>query len=96
MLCSDTSKYFRRIINPSIKNPLFHNSITQLSKSRVSDVEEIIQSIIEKKNTSYSTIGRVTGSDKVVFPELEQAGIDEKALRKSPFGKVLFGILGIT
>lgn len=84
-----------RIINPSIGIPFFHKKITHLSKSRVSDVEEIIQNIIEKKNTSYSTIGRVTGSDKVVFPELEQAGIDEKALRKSPFGKVLFGILGI-
>lgn len=29
----------------------------------------------------------------VLFPELAQAGIDEKALRNSPFGKVLFGVL---
>ena len=39
-----------RIINPSIGIPFFHKKITHLSKSRVSDVEEIIQNIIEKKN----------------------------------------------
>eukprot|EP00981_Chlorochromonas_danica_P007179 scaffold1594_cov171-Ochromonas_danica.AAC.14 len=31
--------------------------------------------------------------NKVLFPELEQSGIDEKALRASPFGKVLFAVL---
>jgi hypothetical protein len=32
-------------------------------------------------------------SNTVLFPEIEQAGIDEKALRNSIFGKVLFGAL---
>ena len=31
--------------------------------------------------------------DRPIFPEMEQAGIDEKALRASPFGKVLFTVL---
>ena len=31
--------------------------------------------------------------DKSYFPEIGQAGIDEKALRASPFGKVLFSVL---
>jgi hypothetical protein len=90
LLCYKNFKYGRAILNPTIKS--FH---TKFAKLRESDVEDIIHKIVDKKNSSYSTIGRVTGSDKVVFPELEQAGIDEKALRKSPFGKVLFGILGI-
>lgn len=32
-------------------------------------------------------------SSKLIIPEVEGGGIDEKALRSSPFGKVLFGIL---
>jgi len=32
-------------------------------------------------------------SNTVLFPEIEQAGIDEKALRNSIFGKILFGVL---
>ena len=31
--------------------------------------------------------------DKLLFPELGQAGIDEKALRASPLGKILFSVL---
>jgi len=34
-------------------------------------------------------------SDQVMFPELEQSGIDEKALRASPLGGILFGILDV-
>ena len=31
--------------------------------------------------------------DKLIFPELGVAGIDEKALRASPLGKLLFSVL---
>lgn len=31
--------------------------------------------------------------DTLTFPELEASGIDEKALRKTPFGKLLFSVL---
>ena len=34
-------------------------------------------------------------TDQLMFPELEQTGIDEKALRASPLGGVLFGILEV-
>ena len=35
----------------------------------------------------------VSEEDKLLFPELMAAGIDEKALRASPLGKVLFAVL---
>jgi len=34
-------------------------------------------------------------TDQVMFPELEQTGFDEKALRASPLGGILFGILDV-
>ena len=34
-------------------------------------------------------------SDQVMFPELEQSGFDEKAIRASPLGGILFGILDV-
>lgn len=73
--------------------------VTSLTKAkREGEVEELLENLSINQESLKSNIslsfGPNTGSDKVVFPELEQAGIDEKALRKSPFGKVLFGILG--
>ena len=47
---------------------------------------------------NYSRVpSRAEGEDEgtVLFPELEQTGIDEKKLRESPFGKILFGVLDI-
>lgn len=35
----------------------------------------------------------IDSPDKIIFPEMEQVGIDEKKLRQSPFGKILFGVL---
>lgn len=60
------------------------------------DIENIINN--NKKQSNFQTlnltiIGNPTNSSKVQFPELEQSGIDEKALRQSPFGKVLFWFL---
>ena len=48
--------------------------------------------------SNYSRIpSRPEGEEEgtVLFPELEQTGIDEKKLRESPFGKILFGVLDI-
>jgi len=61
--------------------------------ARKSEVESLLGA--EQLNTSTSTqlAARNESSGNVLFPELAQAGIDEKALRKSPFGKVLFGVL---
>lgn len=50
------------------------------------------------KSSSGSSKGEGSEDDdgnKVMFPELEQTGIDEKALRSSPIGKVLFGVLDL-
>jgi len=79
--------------------PKIPSKFQQDAKPKSSDVEDVLAELslrqeINRRNFSLS-IGNMTGSDKVVFPELEQAGIDEKALRKSPFGKILFGILDV-
>lgn len=34
-------------------------------------------------------------NDKLTFPELSQAGIDEKALRESVIGKIIFGVIDV-
>ena len=52
--------------------------------------------MLSQQNTfrkNLSAIGPVRNTTNLIFPELEEAGIDEKAIRASPFGKVLFGIL---
>lgn len=57
------------------------------------ELENLIteQSKVSLRNTTVADFS--DDSDKLIFPELLEAGIDEKALRASPFGKVLFGIL---
>ena len=49
---------------------------------------------IKFMNASQSLVSK-NESDTLLFPEIEQLGIDEQALRKSPFGKVLFAALDI-
>lgn len=56
-------------------------------------VEEMVGELME------SSMGNITvgigkeGSDQIMFPELQQLGLDEKALRKSLFGKFFFPAL---
>ena len=59
------------------------------------DIEELISSESFTFNNFSRVPIRSEGEDEgtVLFPELEQTGIDEKKLRESPFGKVLFGYL---
>ena len=59
------------------------------------DIEELISSESFTFNNFSRVPIRTEGEDEgtVLFPELEQTGIDEKKLRESPFGKVLFGVL---
>jgi len=47
-------------------------------------IESLNFSAVENKN-----------SDKLVFPDLEESGLDEKALRNSPIGKILFGVIDV-
>jgi hypothetical protein len=68
----------------------------KLYKQRPNLIEDIVienasPNTFRNASQSFNT----NDSDKVLFPEMEQAGIDEKALRKSPFGKVLFGALDV-
>jgi len=59
-------------------------------------MDDILRSIEEDSHSSAKNISRIgpaMNKSDIVFPELEQSGIDERALRKSPFGKVLFGVL---
>ena len=65
------------------------------SSSSSGELEDLLAEITENVGGSknFSTIGPVSDSDNLVFPELEEAGIDEKALRASPFGKLLFSVL---
>lgn len=65
------------------------------AKARVkipSAVEEVVASLpIADLPKGAAKI--VSEEDKLLFPELMAAGIDEKALRASPLGKVLFAVL---
>ena len=60
-----------------------------------------IEEIMGKDSFAFGNYSRVPSRPEgeeestVLFPELEQTGIDEKKLRESPFGKVLFGVLDI-
>jgi hypothetical protein len=73
------------------------------SKVAPSEVQDLM-SIINERGPDTNVYGnfsrkpmRAEGEDEgqVMFPELEQTGIDEKKLRESPFGKVLFGVLDV-
>ena len=59
------------------------------------DIEELISGESFTFNNLTRAPLRSEGEEEgtVLFPELEQTGIDEKKLRESPFGKVLFGVL---
>ena len=61
-----------------------------------------LEEILRKKNEPQLARERLqflptnkTNTDQLLFPELEQSGIDEKALRASPIGGVLFGVLDV-
>ena len=85
----------------SIHNKHIFNSNVRLSAKRtirneyLDDIESIIN--IGNRTVLYNdTVSIPTGqnsSDRLLFPEIEQAGIDEKALRQSIFGKILFPVL---
>jgi hypothetical protein len=64
-------------------------------KTSSGELEDLLMAIADQAESTLnlSHIGPISDSDQLIFPELEKAGIDEKKLRTSPFGKVLFGIL---
>jgi len=69
-----------------------------LSKSSSGEVEDLISAIVaSEKSTDISTNVSVPfgqeDTDTILFPEMEQMGIDERKIRASPFGKVVFGLL---
>jgi hypothetical protein len=88
----------------------FHNKLT-LQKTRkfscltleekpnskqFDNVEELIVKLSEEDKTKEKMRRfEANNAEKPLFPELEQSGIDEKALRASPFGKILFSVLDI-
>ena len=73
-------------------------AVTKRSKrpSSVStgDVEDVITSY-EWLDQNYSAVENPRDNDKLNFPEASQSSIDEKALRKTPFGKILFGVIDV-
>ena len=73
-------------------------AVTKRSKrpSSVStgDVEDVITSY-EWLDQNYSAVENPRDNDKLNFPEVSQSSIDEKALRKTPFGKILFGVIDV-
>ena len=59
-------------------------------------MDDILRSIDEDSHSFAKNINRIgpaRNKSDIIFPELEQSGIDERALRKSPFGRVFFGVL---
>ena len=72
------------------------NRIRLRQRITVGATEDIINEdncIVYNNNTMFSNSGRDDNNDKVLFPEMAQAGIDEKTLRRSPIGKVIFSVL---
>jgi len=63
--------------------------------TRISEIEELILEEDKRQNETGNLykIGKSDDSGKVQFPPMDQASIDEQALRASPFGKVLFSVL---
>ena len=57
------------------------------------EVEDIITSY-KFLNQSYSAI-ETPPSDKLTFPETSQSALDEKALRNSPLGKIIFSVIDV-
>ena len=58
------------------------------------DVEDVITSF-EWLDKNFSAVENPRDNDKLNFPEVSQSSMDEKALRKTPFGKILFGVIDV-
>jgi len=56
------------------------------------EMEDVLDSLEPVKPKISVKIGQ-NNSDQLLFPEMEQLGIDEKKIRASPFGKVFFPVL---
>lgn len=73
------------------------NRIRLRQRLTVGATEDIINednnSILYNNNTIFTNAGRDDNNDQILFPEMAQAGIDEKTLRKSPIGKIIFAVL---
>ena len=62
-------------------------------RKRTGSVEDLIEQTAASRRGNISVpLGREDTTD-LIFPEFEQIGIDEKKIRASPFGKILFGVL---
>lgn len=74
---------------------LFSRRKTFDEPKSIADLESIIADSggANYLNYNVSLNANRSSSDMLVFPEMQDAGIDEKALRASPFGKILFGVL---
>eukprot|EP01041_Mallomonas_annulata_P003880 gene3880-7749_t len=77
------------------KFPLFAQSFKKPPKGQSSgDVEDVLTGLEILSNRTMGLIPNMNGSsDQLLFPEMEQLGIDEKKIRESPFGKIFFPIL---
>lgn len=58
------------------------------------DVEDVITSF-EWLDQNFSAVENPRDTDKLNFPEASQSSLDEKAIRKTPFGKILFGVIDV-
>jgi hypothetical protein len=56
-------------------------------------LEDLLDEEERRQAGSRSLYNVGDGTDQMQFPQLDQAGAEEKALRASPFGKALFGVL---
>ncbi len=72
------------------------DQISLNSGKRTSGGNYVENTVFKRVNRENSTIignRKVGTSDKISFPELDESGFNETALRSSLFGKVLFGVL---
>lgn len=56
-------------------------------------VENTVFKRVKRENSTIIGNRKVGTSDKISFPELDESGFNETALRSSLFGKLLFGVL---
>jgi hypothetical protein len=94
----DSFSFIKNPINLQNRNSRHHsdslNMVKAKKRSIIGEVEELFYEDELKRNRTGWKVGKTKDdSGKLQFPELDQAGIDEKALRASPFGKILFGVL---
>lgn len=87
------------VINHQISSKLYsstNNNIRNRDKRKniPNLVEDIITSLPTESSYNFSAVEN-ENSDKLIFPDLEESGIDEKALRNSPIGKILFGVIDV-